>query len=167
MVFGDAAFHPLASLSTTVPVLELGGMAKHFLVPGWRVGWLIVHDRGGVLERARHGFAMLAQLRFAPNSLALSVVPDALTPEPDSAEAKALAEFKADYYSTLERNAQVTVDNLAKTPGLDVVKPQGTMYAMVSTILLLMTLIQSLSVTDWRAMSLPADQDRPERVQRH
>jgi aspartate/methionine/tyrosine aminotransferase len=40
MVWGENAFHPIASLSTNVPVLEIGGLAKRWLVPGWRVGWI-------------------------------------------------------------------------------------------------------------------------------
>lgn len=134
MVFGDAKFYSVASLSTTVPVIELGGLAKHFLIPGWRVGWLIIHDRAGALERVRRGFLKLSQLTFCPNSLAQSVIPDLLTPEAGSAAEKSLAEFKADYYSTLEQNAQFTVDSMSSTPGIEVVEPQGAMYAMVSTL---------------------------------
>lgn len=70
MAFGSNQFHPIGSLSTTVPVVTLGGLAKHFLVPGWRIGWLVVHDRNGVLARVKEAFLKLAQLTFAPNSLA-------------------------------------------------------------------------------------------------
>ena len=52
MVFGKEAFHSLAALSVRVPVLLCGGLAKRFMVPGWRVGWLVLCDRGGVLVSA-------------------------------------------------------------------------------------------------------------------
>ena len=39
--------------------------------------------------------------------------------------------FKKRYFSILEENAKFTSDTLATIPGLDMVVPQGTMYAMV------------------------------------
>jgi aspartate/methionine/tyrosine aminotransferase len=36
----SSSFHQVASLSQRVPVLEVGGIAKRFLVPGWRLGWV-------------------------------------------------------------------------------------------------------------------------------
>ena len=52
-VFPPHSFFPLASLTSTVPILSVGGIAKEFLVPGWRVGWVIVYDKHGLLEEAR------------------------------------------------------------------------------------------------------------------
>lgn len=43
----------MGELSSTVPVLSVGGLAKEFLVPGWRVGWVMVHDKNGVFEEVR------------------------------------------------------------------------------------------------------------------
>lgn len=45
MVFSDSKFEPLATLSTNVPILSCGGLAKRWLVPGWRLGWILIHDR--------------------------------------------------------------------------------------------------------------------------
>lgn len=53
MVFGDndekIAFHPLAkvakSLGSLVPVITASGIGKQFLLPGWRVGWIVFHDK--------------------------------------------------------------------------------------------------------------------------
>lgn len=38
----------LASLSSDVPVLSCGGLAKRWLVPGWRMGWILIHDRNEI-----------------------------------------------------------------------------------------------------------------------
>lgn len=54
-----------------------------------------------------------------------------LTPVPGSAEAQSLVDFKKRYFATLEDNAKFTIDTLMQIPGLDVVVPQGAMYAMV------------------------------------
>jgi len=53
MVFGDNDFIPLASFSSKVPVLTVGGVSKRWLVPGWRLGWIIVADPKGILAKAR------------------------------------------------------------------------------------------------------------------
>lgn len=47
----DCAFHSLAMVrnemipSPPVPIVIASGLGKQFLVPGWRVGWLIFHDK--------------------------------------------------------------------------------------------------------------------------
>lgn len=72
MVFGGAKFSPIASLTTTVPVLSVSGMAKMFLVPGWRVGWIQVHDRHNILADSgvRQGLINLSQLILGSNTIA-------------------------------------------------------------------------------------------------
>lgn len=131
MVFGDNMFFPMATLTKTVPVVSVGGLAKKFLIPGWRVGWLMVHDRNDVLKDVRTAYFKLSQLILGASSLVVSAIPDLLTPTPGSAEEASLEEFKINYYDTLERNSKFTLDTLSKIPGLKVVVPQGAMYVMV------------------------------------
>lgn len=131
MVFGANLFYPLAALTKTVPVISCGGLAKHYLIPGWRVGWITVNDRNDVLKDVRTAYFKLSQLILGANSLVQSAIPDLLTPVPGSAEANSLAEFKAHYFSTLEKNSKFTTDALSRIPGLKVVVPQGAMYVMV------------------------------------
>ena len=50
-VFPGQRYHSLGSLSREVPVLSCSGLTKRFLVPGWRMGWIVIHDRNGVLAR--------------------------------------------------------------------------------------------------------------------
>ena len=42
----DRLFTPMFTVAVPlgVPVIGLGGLAKEFVVPGWRVGWATVHD---------------------------------------------------------------------------------------------------------------------------
>jgi tyrosine aminotransferase len=75
-IYGTMAFQnspcpfiPLASLTATVPVIAVGGLAKQFLVPGWRCGWAMVHDRGGVLEGLKGGMTNLSQISLGANTL--------------------------------------------------------------------------------------------------
>ncbi|EEY65896.1 tyrosine aminotransferase, putative [Phytophthora infestans T30-4] len=131
MVFGSNVFFPIATLTKTVPVVAVGGLAKQFLIPGWRVGWVMVHDRNDILKDVRTAYFKLSQNILGANSLVQSTIPDLLTPVPGSAEEQSLVDFKKRYFATLEDNAKFTIDTLAKIPGLAVAVPQGAMYAMV------------------------------------
>ena len=45
LVFKGQHSYPIATLSKNVPILSCGGLGKKYLVPGWRVGWILIHDR--------------------------------------------------------------------------------------------------------------------------
>ena len=81
ITFEGHQFHPVASLTTEVPVLSVGGIAKEFLVPGWRVGWILIHDRNGAFTEVRKGLMKLTQLIIGANTLVQSAMPAILTPE--------------------------------------------------------------------------------------
>ena len=51
LVFKGQHTYPIASLSKNVPVLSCGGLGKKYLIPGWRVGWILIHDRNGRFKR--------------------------------------------------------------------------------------------------------------------
>ena len=44
MIFPGHTFHSIASVTPKVPALICGGTAKQFLIPGWRFGWILIHD---------------------------------------------------------------------------------------------------------------------------
>lgn len=69
MVFGGNVFYPAASLTKTVPVISISGLAKHYVVPGWRVGWIMVHDRNEVLKDVRTAYFKLSQMILGANSI--------------------------------------------------------------------------------------------------
>ena len=51
MTFKDQPSYPIASLSKNVPILSCGGLGKLCSVPGWRVGWILLHDRNQRLKK--------------------------------------------------------------------------------------------------------------------
>ena len=51
LVFKGQHSYPIASLSKNVPVLTCGGLGKKYLVPGWRVGWILIHDRNNRFKK--------------------------------------------------------------------------------------------------------------------
>jgi tyrosine aminotransferase len=59
MVFEPNQFYAMASLTSTVPILSVGGLAKRYLVPGWRLGWILIHDRNNLLVHVRPSYNAL------------------------------------------------------------------------------------------------------------
>jgi len=123
MVFEKHEFHSIASLTSTVPVLSVGGISKLFIVPGWRLGWVLIHDRNHAFEEVRVGLLKLSQLILGPNTLIQSVIQEALLNTPPS--------YLQNLNSILSNNANMLVQKLSKIPGLKVISPGGAMYMMV------------------------------------
>jgi len=123
MVFKGHTFHSCASLSTNVPVIQCGGMAKRFLLPGWRLGWVVVHDRQDIFgSNVRMGLLNLSQRILGPCTLVQAALP-AILKTPKS--------FHETTMEKLEKNADLIYKKLEKIPGLNPVRPSGAMYMMV------------------------------------
>ena len=131
MCFSGSTFYPLASLTTTVPVLSIGGMAKEFLVPGWRVGWITIHDRNNALASIRQGMTKLTQVIIGANTLVQSTLPAILTPNVANGDAEEMKKHLLGYVSTLEKHGMLTCERLETVEGLRVIRPGGAMYVMV------------------------------------
>uniref|UniRef100_A0A915MMI3 Tyrosine aminotransferase n=1 Tax=Meloidogyne javanica TaxID=6303 RepID=A0A915MMI3_MELJA len=125
LVYGEGArFHPMATLSPRVPIITCDGIGKRYLVPGWRLGWLIVHDRyGGVLSEIKKGIVALSQKIVGPCALIQGALPSILRDTP--------SEFFDNTKKLLASNAATVYEKLSRVPGLRPLKPQGAMYMMV------------------------------------
>ncbi|CAO3593482.1 unnamed protein product [Absidia cylindrospora] len=123
LVFKGNTFYSMASLTTEVPILSVGGLAKKWLVPGWRVGWIVVHDRHHILDAVREGLLNLSQVVLGPNSVIQAALQDILHHTPET--------FYQETIEQLEKNTKISMDAVSKIPGLKPVQPQGAMYMMV------------------------------------
>ena len=122
MIWTKHPFTALYSLPSDVPIITIGGLAKRWCVPGWRVGWVILHERAGAFKGVRRGLANLSQVQLHPNTVFQAALPTILkTPQ----------SFFDSVVSELKLNAKLLVDELSRAPGLNVVEPQGALYAMV------------------------------------
>jgi len=123
-VFAGQTYHSMASLSDDVPILACGGLTKRYLVPGWRLGWIVINDRHGAFAQVRSGLTKLSQKLWGPNSLVQAALP------------AILRETTADFYTHtihyVQKNAQLFKEEISKIPGLTPVVPQGAMYMMVA-----------------------------------
>ena len=121
--FSGHKFVSFASQSKNVPIISCRGIAKCYAVPGWRVGWLQLHDRNGVLVDVKKGYRDLSQRILGPNSIIEGALPAILNNTPQS--------YFKEMISYVEENAEIAYNILAKIPSLKPIKPQGAMYMMV------------------------------------
>jgi tyrosine aminotransferase len=124
MEFPGQEFHMLSSLSVSVPILSCSTMAKRWMIPGWRQGWIIIHDRHNAFrDEVTPGLARLATKILGPNTLVQAAIPDIV--------AKVPAEYHQQNARLFHANARHIVTILGPVPGLEPVMPQATMYCMV------------------------------------
>jgi tyrosine aminotransferase len=127
-VYGDMVFpgnesYYMAELSDTVPILSCNALSKRFMLPGWRFGWIAIHDPKNHLQKVRQGFADLTTRILGPNSLVQGALPDILANTPK--------EYYDDVMQILSENADIVYYKLKDLPGIKPIKPQGAMYLMV------------------------------------
>ena len=117
-------------------------MTKRFLVPGWRMGWIVIYDRGHVRfnsfctiyslslsshqvfdHEVRKGLLCMSQRIIGSNTLVQGALPTILANTPKS--------FFDDTINVIQNNAKLAFTKLRGIPGLMPVMPQGAMYMMV------------------------------------
>lgn len=123
LTYDGAEFIPIATLSPKVPVISVDGIAKRWLVPGWRLGWCIIHDHYDVLSDVKKGMVALSQKIVGPNAIVQGALPSILQDTPE--------EFFENTKAVISANAKIFYNKLRRVPGLLPVKPSGAMYMMV------------------------------------
>ncbi|WWC91358.1 tyrosine aminotransferase [Kwoniella dendrophila CBS 6074] len=118
----SAPFTPLASLSNSVPIITLSGLSKRFLVPGWRFGWLCLHDPLDVASSIRAGIQCWGNRFMGPNSLIQAALPTILATEPG---------WYDEVINKIELLAKIVYKGISDAPGLSTTFPQGAMYCFV------------------------------------
>jgi tyrosine aminotransferase len=120
-------FIPIATIDRSVPTLSVSGIAKEFLVPGWRCGWVIVHDHGtNLLRDIREGLTSLATLILSCNSVVDHALPHVLSLTDD------IRGFHNELNSAMESHCKFLCAELMEIPGFKIVSvPMSTFYVMV------------------------------------
>ncbi|KAL7742641.1 hypothetical protein ACLKA6_002007 [Drosophila palustris] len=122
-VFPGSRHVAVSSLAREVPVLSCGGLTKRFLVPGWRMGWIIVHDQHKRLGSALTGLKNMCGRILGSNTIIQGALPDILSKTPQS--------YFDGVIGVLYSNAQLAYKLLNKVPGLNPIMPSGAMYMMI------------------------------------
>ncbi|XP_057204633.1 tyrosine aminotransferase [Triplophysa rosa] len=124
MVFPGRDFYPMAHLSSDVPILSCGGLAKRWLVPGWRMGWILIYDSNNIFgNEIREGLVKLSQRILGPCTVVQGALESILNNTP--------MEFYQSTVSFLKSNSEICFSELSTVPGLNPVMPSGAMYIMV------------------------------------
>merc|ERR1712109_268288 len=121
----EKPYTSIAKLSKNVPVLSCGGLTKRYLVPGWRLGWITIHERNGIFQESgiRKGLQSLSQRIIGANTIVQGALPSILKDTP--------ASFFNETLDQIEANAKLVFEKLSQVPGLRPVMPSGAMYMMV------------------------------------
>lgn len=84
MVFPGVKYHSFASLSKNVPILTCSALSKRFLVPGIRMGWIVLCDRHGALKEVKKGLHNVTGRMLGPNSTVQLALPEILGNSPQT-----------------------------------------------------------------------------------
>jgi alanine-synthesizing transaminase len=122
ILYDGAAFQPLAEIAGNTPCLSFGGLSKVHRACGYRVGWLSLSGDPARTHEYRDALQLLAALRLCANVTAQWAVIPALQDAPTINALTAPG-------GRLHQARQAVLDGVAASRFLDVVAPEGAIYA--------------------------------------
>jgi len=112
----------VASQSTTVPVFTLNGVSKVYYAPGWRIGYLAIHDPTGRLVDVRDGIERLLRSRLCASTPAQAGYLAGLEGNRDWME---------EYSRKVVQQRDLCLKRISEIDGLEVQAPGGAFYMFV------------------------------------
>jgi alanine-synthesizing transaminase len=122
LILDGGKHHDAAALGTS-PVLSFGGLSKNYVMPGYRVGWMLFHDPKKEMQEYIAAVKQLCRSRLSAPHLQQHAIPLAL--EGDHA-------FLKENLARLHERRDLTVKMLNAIPGVHCVPPKGAFYAFPS-----------------------------------
>lgn len=123
MNWGSKPFTPLASISDNVPIVTVSGLSKRFLLPGWRLGWILLHDPLGVASAAKEAFHIWQNRFMGPGATLQLALPRILKEVGD--------EYFGAIVAKLEKNAKALNEAVNAIPGVRCRFPEASMYLLM------------------------------------
>ncbi len=117
MVF-DERQYATATLSKDVPTITFNGFSKVYLVPGWRVGYVLFHH-DGVLDEIQDAFMRIARSRLCASSVCQRACIAAL---------KGPQNHIKETNDKLRKRRDFSYKRLNEIEGISTAKPQGAFY---------------------------------------
>ncbi|XP_021295337.1 tyrosine aminotransferase-like [Herrania umbratica] len=126
LAFGSTQYVPMRMFASTVPVLTLGSISKKWIVPGWRLGWLVTSDPNGIL----HKYGIIESITGFLN---ISSDPATFI---QGAIPQLIENTKEDFFSKiiciLREAADISYNIIKEIPCITCPKkPEGSMFVMV------------------------------------
>jgi alanine-synthesizing transaminase len=122
ILYDGTPFQPLAEVAGNHPCLSFGGLSKVHRACGYRVGWLSLSGDPARTHEYRDALQLLAALRLCANVTAQWAVIPALQDAPTITALTAPI-------GRLYQARQAVLDGVAASQFLDVVVPEGAIYA--------------------------------------
>ena len=111
-----------ASRSSKTPVFTLNGVSKVYYAPGWRIGYLAIHDPTNVLTSVKDGIERLLRSRLCASTPAQMGYLAGLNGD---------RTWMEEYSKKVQSRRQICLDRISKIDGLEVEVPGGAFYMFV------------------------------------
>ena len=112
----------VASRSKDVPVIALNGVSKVYYAPGWRIGYMAIHDPVGRMALVRDGLERLLRSRLCASTPAQLGYLAGLTGEKSWMRA---------YSERVQKQRNHCLKRIEEIDGLEVESPGGAFYMFV------------------------------------
>jgi len=121
IVYDDAKYVPLATLSDDVFIISFNGLSKSYKLAGFRSGWMVLSGPKHLYKNYVEGLEILTNMRLCANVPGQFAVQTALN-DKESAKKLTLPGGR------LKEQRDVTWELLNQIPGISCVKPMGAIY---------------------------------------
>ncbi|GAA0165165.1 transaminase [Lithospermum erythrorhizon] len=126
LTFGSNPFVPMGVFGEITPIITIGSISKRWIVPGWRLGWLVTNDPNGILKKHEvvDCLKSLMNISTDPVTFIQAAVP------------QIIENTKEDFFSNivdiLREAADICYNRLKDIPCISCPsKPEGSMFVMV------------------------------------
>ncbi|XP_077212481.1 nicotianamine aminotransferase 1-like [Tasmannia lanceolata] len=125
LAFGSNPFVPMGAFGSVTPVLTLGSISKRWVVPGWRLGWLVTSDPNGILKENKIVDSIMSYLNISsdPATFIQGAIP------------QILENTKEDFFNktihVLRQTADICYEKIKEIDCITCPhKPEGSMFVM-------------------------------------
>eukprot|EP00262_Sarcandra_glabra_P000030 TRINITY_DN1002_c0_g2_i3.p1 TRINITY_DN1002_c0_g2~~TRINITY_DN1002_c0_g2_i3.p1 ORF type:complete len:474 (+),score=76.39 TRINITY_DN1002_c0_g2_i3:805-2226(+) len=126
LAFGNNPYVPMGVFGSIVPVITIGSISKRWVVPGWRLGWLVTNDPNGVLKKTKIVDCIVGFLNISsdPATFIQAAVPQILQ--------NTTEDFFNNILHILSQTADICYNRINEISCITCPhKPEGSMFAMV------------------------------------
>ncbi|XP_068659981.1 nicotianamine aminotransferase 1-like [Aristolochia californica] len=126
ITFATNPFVPMGTFGSVVPVVTLGSLSKRWLVPGWRMGWLVTSDTHGVLKETKivDSIKSVLDITSEPATFIQGALPEILE--------NTTEDFFSKTIETLKITADICNNKIKEINCISCPKePEGSMFLMV------------------------------------
>jgi tyrosine/nicotianamine family aminotransferase len=117
MVFEDKQY-ATSTIAKDVPVITFNGFSKVYLMPGWRIGYVLFHH-SGELDEIQDAFMRIARSRLCANSICQLACIEAL---------KGPQDHIIEVNKKLRQRRDFSYKRLNEIQGISTAKPEGAFY---------------------------------------